>query len=121
MIAYLPIMLVSIVLNSLAQIFMRKAMLNLGALTPSFEYVLKALTNLWLLACLACYGLSIITWMAVLAKVHVSIAQPISAGLAFILTLSIAYFTLGEPIGAYKIIGVLFVLVGIIFLSLAKQ
>ncbi|PAF46405.1 hypothetical protein BKH41_09245 [Helicobacter sp. 12S02232-10] len=119
MIKFIPLILFSVALNAFAQLFIKKGMTTLGELHLSLELILKSLANIYLWGGLFCYGISVLTWMIVLSKVNVSIAYPFLS-LGFILTAILAYFIFGEPLDFNKIIGIIFICVGLVFLSVAK-
>jgi multidrug transporter EmrE-like cation transporter len=62
------------------------------------------------------YGLGMVTWLFVLAKIDVSQAYPFM-GLGVVMTLTIGYFVLHEPINAFRAVGMLLVISGIVFVS----
>lgn len=55
-------------------------------------------------------------WMATMTKLDISFAYPFTS-LGFVLVLLFSYFLLGESLNAYKIIGVLVIILGIIIAS----
>ncbi|PAF43459.1 SMR family transporter [Helicobacter sp. 11S03491-1] len=119
MIQFIPLILFSVALNAFAQLFIKKGMLNLGALDLSFDFILRGLGNIYLWIGMFCYGVSILSWMAVLSKVNVSVAYPF-LGVGFILSAIIAYYIFGEPLTFYKIIGIGLICVGLVFLTMSK-
>lgn len=62
------------------------------------------------------YGLSMVVWLLVLARVDVSQAYPF-VGLGFVLTLGAGVIVLGEPLTATRVAGVLLVAAGVFFLA----
>ncbi|PAF48392.1 hypothetical protein BKH46_00315 [Helicobacter sp. 12S02634-8] len=119
MIPFIPLIVLSVALNAFAQLFIKKGMLTLGELHLDIAFVLKALGSAYLWAGLFCYGVSVLTWMVVLSKVNVSVAYPF-LGLGFVLTLVLAYWIFGEPLDVYKIIGIVLIGAGLVFLSMAR-
>lgn len=114
------IALASVSLNALAQIALRKTMLTLGQmpseLSGYFNLALNLLSNIWFMLGMGCYVVSIGLWMAVLGKVEVSLAYPLSS-VGFILTAVIGYFFMEENVNLIRIIGLTFICVGIIIIS----
>ena len=112
--------LASVSLNALAQIALRKTMLTLGQmpseLSGYFNLALNLLSNIWFMLGMGCYVVSIGLWMAVLGKVEVSLAYPLSS-VGFILTAVIGYFFMEENVNLIRIIGLTFICVGIIIIS----
>ena len=69
------LILVSVLLNCLAQILMRKGMLvngEIGEINKFVSSIPDMLTNLYLWGAMICYAISILVWMVVLSKVEVS-------------------------------------------------
>ena len=112
--------LASVSLNALAQISLRSAMIRVppvpSALAPLPEFLLSLVTNLWFLAGMGCYAVSIGLWLAVLSKTEVSLAYPLLS-VGYIITAVAGYFWLGEHVNGVRILGILFIGVGIFFIS----
>ena len=72
------IIVISVLLNAFAQLFIRKGMLLIGSLTLNIQNIVslcfKVLTNIFLLSGMTCYAISILLWMIVLSRVNVSVA-----------------------------------------------
>lgn len=119
MTAFIPLILFSVLLNALAQILLKKAMMSLGELDLSLAFVLKGVMNPYILGGLGVYAISIVSWLIVLAKVNVSVAYPFLA-LGFVFSALVAYFAFGEPLTAYKISGIALICVGLVLLTLSK-
>lgn len=119
MIKFIPLIIFSVSLNAFAQIFIKQGMSNLGILNLSIDFILKGLGNVYLWLGMLCYGASILSWMAVLSKVDVSVAYPF-LGLGFVISAVIAYYAFGEPLGLYKILGIGLICVGLILLTISE-
>lgn len=118
------LILSSVTLNALAQLFIRQGMIVRGKFTFGFEQVfslvLGIFTNIYLLAGMFSYGISILLWMAVLSKVNVSLAYPFLS-IGYIITAVLAYFIFNEPLTWQKIIGILIICVGVFVLSQSQE
>ncbi|QLU67390.1 EamA family transporter [Citrobacter freundii] len=116
----LLIALTSVSLNALAQVALRKTMLTIAplpdAITGYLGFAIQLIMNPWFIAGMTCYVLSIGLWMTVLGKVEVSLAYPLSS-VGFIITAAIGYFFLKEDINTMRLIGLLLICIGIIFIS----
>ena len=116
----LSLILSSVALNAFAQLFIRQGMLKLGKISLNaeqiFNMVLAVFTNIYLLAGMFSYAISIILWMVVLSKVNVSIAYPFLS-IGYIITAVLAYFILQEPLTLQKIIGILIICLGVFILT----
>jgi len=121
-IANFLLIITAVLLNALAQLFLRKGMLDfghsLGSFFDFFVLLPKLLSNQYNLAGFLCYGLSIGLWMVVLSKVQVSVAYPMQS-LGYVFVAITAYFIFGEIFTTEKGIGVGFIILGVFFLSRA--
>lgn len=108
----------SVFLNCLAQLFMRKGMLDIGQITFSniSDNLTCMLANLWLWGALACYGVSVLLWIMVLSRVPVSLAFPLGS-IGYVFVAIIGYLWIGESLDIYKISGILIICFGIFVLS----
>jgi len=114
---FIPLILFSVLLNAAAQLFLRKGMadrsLALQAdLAATAQGVLKIALDPWVLCGLGCYAISIVSWMAVLSKVHVSYAYPFLS-IGYVVVVAAAYFVFREPVSPMKIAGVALICVGV--------
>lgn len=113
------LVLVSVSLNALAQVVLRKAMLAAGSLPPFSEPVqlgLALIGNVWLWAGMACYALSIGLWLVVLARVQVSAAYPmLSIGYVIAAVLGVAF--LGETVGIARMAGIALICLGVVLVA----
>jgi drug/metabolite transporter (DMT)-like permease len=117
---YLPVILVSVLLNAFAQLLLKKGMLSIEHFSFSFSNILSAVAmiafNLFILLGFLCYALSISLWLLVLSRVDVSFAYPfLSVG--FIVTTVIGYLAFNENLSGYRILGILVICLGVIFIS----
>ena len=111
---------VSVTLSSLAQI-----MLKHGMSTPLVQTALQqawptaayaVLTNMFIIGGLALYALGAIVWLAVLARIDVSMAYPFVA-LGFLLTMILAILTLGEAVSATRMLGTVLIAAGALLVA----
>ncbi len=115
--AILGLILFSVALNASAQLFLRAAMRSgvpagLAPWAMAFDIGLRP----GVIAGLACYGVSVLTWMAVLSKADASFAYPF-LGLGFVIVAVAGFFLLGEPLTPRKIAGTLIIAAGIVVLA----
>ncbi len=114
------LILFSVSLNALAQLFIRQGMLQIGKVSLKLDQLWymawRSLTNWYLLGGMLCYAVSIITWMVVLSKVNVSLAYPFLS-IGYIITAILAYFILNEPLTLQKMIGIAVICLGVIILT----
>lgn len=112
------LILSSVLLNSLAQLLMRKGVLALGGFSCSIllDNPLKIVTNIWLILAILCFISSVFLWMIVLSKVEVSYAYPLSS-IGFIVTALGGYFFLSESLSLMRISGILTICLGVYLIS----
>jgi multidrug transporter EmrE-like cation transporter len=112
--------IVSISLNALAQICLRKTMLIVGPPAAGsahwLRYGLAIARNPWMFGGLASYAVSILVWMAVLAKVEVSAAYPLLS-IGYILAAAAGFFFLGEDVTLTRMVGIAFICSGVFFIA----
>lgn len=119
-----PIILVfivaSVTLSSLAQIMLKHGMstsLVQTALQQSWPTAAYAvLTNMFIIGGLALYALGAMVWLAVLARIDVSMAYPFVA-LGFLLTMILAILTLGEAVSATRMLGTVLIAAGALLVA----
>lgn len=113
----IPVILLSVSLNAIAQIFLKKSTEMLSQ--SGIALILECFKNLYLWLGLVCYGLSVLVWIFVLSRVNVSLAYPFLS-FGFVLSVFLAYWFFGEPITFYKVCGIIFICLGLILLSLSR-
>jgi len=113
------LILISVVLNAVAQILMRKGMLCVGEVSSGhslLKILPQMITTIYLWLSLICYGMSILIWMIVLSRVEVSFAYAFSS-LGYVLVTVIGVVFLKENISVFRIVGILVVCTGIILVA----
>jgi multidrug transporter EmrE-like cation transporter len=118
--ALLALATVSVSLNALAQIGLRKTMLAAGPLPANASelarFVLSVGLSPWFLSGMTCYALSIVLWLLVLAKAEVSLAYPLLS-IGYVITAAVGHFYLGESVGFVRLTGIALICTGIVFVS----
>ena len=110
----------SVSLNALAQVFLRQAMLAVGQ-GPLYRddvlrFVLSAALNPFLILGMLCYAVSIVVWLAVLSKLEVTVAYPfLSVG--YVITALIGFFVLGENVTLMRAAGIALICGGLVFIA----
>ncbi len=116
----LALAVVSVSLNALAQVALRKTMLSVGALPAStsdiVKFFLSVTLNPWFIGGMSCYVLSIGLWLLVLAKMEVSVAYPLLS-IGYVITAIIGYFYLTENVGPSRLAGIVIICIGIFVIS----
>jgi len=123
MLANLILIISSVFLNAIAQIFLKTGMTSLSPINFN-DSILKTtqsiILNPYNLLGFLSYGLSIIVWLWVLYKVDVSFAYPFQA-LGYILVTFLAWMLFNEEINMLKIIALTFISLGLIILALSAR
>lgn len=104
------LILFSVFLNSIAQIFLKIWSWKINFNLKYFDIFLSLIFNYYIIFWLLSYALSILLWIYVLSKVQVSYAYPFLS-LWFILVIIISYIFLWETINLYKILWILFIVI----------
>ena len=108
----LGLALLTLVLNSAAQLLLRSAALR-GA---TAERPLTLVQSPLFLAALAAYGLSVLSWLAVLKKVPLTVATPFIA-LVYVLVPIAARLLYGDVIGGRSAAGMLLIVIGVVLVA----
>src|SRR5258708_30909905 len=116
----LGLIVLSVSFSAFAQISLKigmsSAVIQQAMALPVINLFLAIASTPAILIGLVFYGLGMVTWLFVLAKIDVSQAYPFM-GLGVVMTLTIGYFVLHEPINAFRAVGMLLVISGIVFVS----
>ncbi|BDW10767.1 hypothetical protein PSHI8_08490 [Polynucleobacter sp. SHI8] len=109
-----------ILLNACAQLLLKAGTLRLGEVSLAPSTLIPTLghlaTNLPIIAGLCLYGLSVITWIAGLSRVDVSIAYPLLS-LGYVVNAVAAYFLFGEALTPQRLIAIGIILLGVYILA----
>lgn len=111
---------ISIGLSVAAQFSLKAGMSSSGikgAFTQPFsiDAILLVITNKFLLAGFAMYGIGAVVWLGVLSRWDVSKAYPL-VGLGFVLTAAIG-FCIGEQVSASRFFGIALICAGVFVVS----
>ena len=116
----LLLIIISVVLNCIAQLCMKKSMMGAGEITGGVQGLLLAIptmiVNLYLWLSLICYALSILMWMVVLSRVDVSYAYPFLS-IGYILSAIVGYYAFGENVTPIRIAGIIVICIGVVLIS----
>ncbi|RNC78612.1 4-amino-4-deoxy-L-arabinose transferase [Piscirickettsia salmonis] len=115
------IILLSVMLNAAAQIFLKLGMERIGRISlEHIPHVLplayKAVTNPFIIAGFACYAVSLVTWMVVLSRVAVSYAYPMLS-VGYIVTAVTGYYLFSEPLTVTRVLGIIVIILGVILIN----
>ena len=110
------LVLCGVLLNAAAQLLLKAGTNAIG----QFEFTaanalpigLKVAAQPFVLAGLACYGISVVVWIMALSRVEVSVAYPMLS-IGYVVNAVAAYFLFGEAVGVQRLIGIGIIVVGV--------
>ena len=109
------LLVLSLISNALANVFIKAGMrYYTGGILHIFHHLLRSPL---VLAGLLFFGLAFIGYSFVLSRLELSIAYPIMTGAGFAIVSIFSFILFGESFSPVKIIGIIFVFIGIILLS----
>jgi drug/metabolite transporter (DMT)-like permease len=115
----LSILLVGILLGAAGQIAFKTGINALGP-KPAPGVVLKAIFTPWILAGLACYGLSTVLYLLALSRLELSYAYPMVA-LSYVIVAFLSWKFLGEAVPAVRVAGLALVCAGVLVVALSYR
>lgn len=110
----------SVFLNAMAQITLRKAMIEVGPPPDSakdiISFALSLATTPAFILGMSCYAISIGVWLFILSKLEVSLAYPLLS-VGYIFAAVVGYYYLGENVTVTRMAGIFIICVGVVVLS----
>ena len=103
----------AILLNAVANILMKVAMLKQEKATDIITMVTQSLSNPVLFLGLISFGLALVAYCYVLAKINLSIAYPLMTSLGFLIVILASWLFLGENISKLQMVGFLCIIAGV--------
>lgn len=108
----IPLILVGVLLNALAQICLKKGLQAAGGLQVELGSLVRVMLQPWVLAGLLCYAVSVVVWLGALSLVDVNYAYPFLA-LGFIANALLARAFLAEVIPPIRWVALAIIVVGV--------
>ncbi|OGG00196.1 hypothetical protein A2Y99_05080 [Candidatus Gottesmanbacteria bacterium RBG_13_37_7] len=117
---YLLIFL-SIAISVVAQTFLKSGMNKIGAISTLdwstlWPLILQIATNINIIIGISMYVVGTFFWLVLLSRLDLSFLYPFGA-LQYLLIFIISFYFLGEEIKPARIIGVIFILIGILIIG----
>ena len=116
------LVLASILIGVTGQLFLKRGMTSLGAVTLSARgavgVAVRILTNRFIVTGLLAYFVSAAFWIAALTRVDLSYAYPLLASNVVLVSLG-ARFLLGEQVSRQSWLAILIIMAGIVMVSLS--
>jgi multidrug transporter EmrE-like cation transporter len=103
----------AIILNALANILMKVAMLKQEKTTDIIAMATQSITNPILFLGLISFALALVAYCFVLAKINLSIAYPLMTSLGFLIVILASWLFLGENITKIQIVGFVCITAGV--------
>lgn len=105
-------------LTAYGQLIVKWQVDSAGSLPPDlmdkFWFLWRLITNFWVISSLTCSFLALLVWMAALTKFPLNYAYPLLISLTFTIVILLSTLFFREPITLSKVIGIAFILVGVI-------
>ena len=103
----------AIVLNAVANILMKVAMLKQEKTTDILTMVTQSIANPVLFLGMLSFGLALVAYCYVLAKINLSIAYPLMTSLGFLIVILASWLFLGENISKLQMVGFMCIIAGV--------
>jgi len=115
------LLLMSILTSVAGQFLLKAGALKLGKVNPenAASHVLRIATTPELLLGLACYGLGAIAYILLLTRVKLSVAGPAIA-LVYVFSVLIGCLIFREPIPLHRLVGLAFIVSGVLLVVWQK-
>ena len=117
---YIPFILFTVMTNAAAQVMLKYGMITLGPISFSgdtlIQRVFQIVFNPWVFAGLFMFVISMASHLFVLSKVDLSFAYPFLS-LAYVVVAVFAWAVFKEELGAFKIAGIAFIMIGTILIA----
>ena len=117
---YIPLILFTVLTNFSSQIMLKHGMTSMNKLelSPStlLPTIFSVVFNPWVFAGLLMMVISMGSHLFVLSRVEISFAYPF-LGLSFVLITAWGFFMLGEDVNLWRVMGVLFICVGVVLVA----
>ena len=114
------LILAGVLLNASAQLLLKAGTNAVGLFEFHLNNVipvgLKLAFQPHIMGGMACYAVSLVVWIMGLSRVPVSIAYPMLS-IGYVINAIIAYYWLGEALSMQKMLGVGFIIVGVVLVA----
>ena len=114
------LVLTGVLLNAAAQLLLKAGTNRIGEFAFALENLVPIGTRVamspHILGGLACYAVSVVVWIMALSRVPVSVAYPMLS-IGYVVNALAAWWLFGESIGAQKLVGIGFIVVGVFLVA----
>jgi multidrug transporter EmrE-like cation transporter len=116
----LSLLMTGVALNAAAQLLLKAGTNRVGEFSFAVDNIVPVGTRLasspFILGGLACYVVSVVVWILALSRVPVSVAYPMLS-VGYIVNAVAAWILFGESLGAQKLVGIGFIVVGVFLVA----
>lgn len=115
------LLLISVLISVAGQFLLKMGALKLGQVDANnaLIHIFKIITIPELLLGLTCYGIGAIAYILLLTRVNLSVAAP-AVSIGYIFSVLLGYFMLKEQIPLTRLIGLSFIVTGVILVVWKK-
>jgi len=114
------LLMTGVLLNAAAQLLLKAGTNAVGAFEFTSENIvpvgLKLALEPHILGGMLCYAVSLVVWILGLSRVPVSIAYPMLS-IGYVLNAVIAWHLFGESLSAQKLVGIGFIILGVVLVT----
>jgi multidrug transporter EmrE-like cation transporter len=114
------LLLAGVLLNAAAQLLLKAGTNRVGEFAFSLDNLVPVGAKLafspFVLGGLSCYVVSVVIWILALSRVPVSVAYPMLS-IGYIVNAAAAWMLFGESLGAQKLVGIGFIMVGVFLVA----
>lgn len=106
---------IAVATGSLAQTMMKLGTQRVGRFgdTPALEYLLRLMTNPYVLLAIMAYGFGVIFYMFMLSRLDLSFLYPVMVALGLVFATLVSSFILQEHISLMRMGGIAVVILGV--------
>jgi multidrug transporter EmrE-like cation transporter len=116
----LSLILAGVLLNAAAQLCLKAGTNAIGHFNFTLDNLIPIGMRIafqpWIIGGLSCYVISVVVWIMALSRVPVSVAYPMLS-IGYIVNAFIAHFWFGEALAAQKLLGIGFIVVGVVLVA----
>jgi multidrug transporter EmrE-like cation transporter len=114
------LVLAGVLLNACAQLLLKAGTNRVGEFAFSLANLVpvgaKLALSPFIAGGLACYVVSVVVWILALSRVPVSVAYPMLS-IGYIVNALAAWALFGESLGAQKLVGIAFIVLGVFLVA----
>ncbi|MFY9327573.1 MAG: SMR family transporter [Georgfuchsia sp.] len=116
----LALVLTGVLLNACAQLLLKAGTNAVGHFDFHLSNVIpvgmKIAFQPYILGGMACYVVSLVVWIMALSRIPVSVAYPMLS-IGYVVNAVIAYYWFGEALTMQKMLGIGFIVVGVVLVA----